>query len=251
MALCLAVAASGCTTHSPLEVSTSTIVVHAVLNAAQDIQVVAVQRTVGGVPSADPVDSAIVTIAGPDGVAMNGVEVADSILGHVYDVSLSGSHETLVAGATYQLRVTLKTGEEVTGTTTLPNAQPVAAPVTNGVFDASTDTLTLNWPAVQGATSYEVRVQSTAGVYVTYTTASSIALPGTLTSLEGKDAFVNGPVHQVVVSAVDAAYYRYYRSNSDEFTGATVQGNLSGAEGVFGSLVIVATRAFRVVKTAH
>ena len=88
-------------------------------------------------------------------------------------------------------------------------------------------------------------------MYVTYTNASSIALPGTLTSLEGKDAFLNGYDQQIVVSAVDAAYYQYYRSNSDEFTGATVQGNLMGAEGVFGSLVIVVTRAFRVVKTAQ
>ena len=134
MAACLGAVVSGCTTHTPLEVSTSTIVVHAVLNAAEDVQVVAVQRTVGGVPLASPADSAIVTITGADGVAMSGEEVADSILGRVYNVSLSAFHEKLVAGGTYQLRVKLRTGEEITGTTTIPNAQPVAAPVMGGVF---------------------------------------------------------------------------------------------------------------------
>ena len=60
-----------------------------------------------------------------------------------------------------------------------------------------------------------------------------------------------GLEHQVIVSAVDAAYYRYYRSSSDEFTGATVQGNLTGAQGVFGSLVVVTVRALQVETGAH
>jgi hypothetical protein len=246
-----AIVASGCFTRTPLEVSTSTIVVHAVLNAAQDVQVVAVQRTTGGMPLASPVDSATVTITGPDGVAMTGVEVSDSVLVRVYNVSLAAFHEQLVPGGTYHLTVKLKTGEEVTGTTTIPNAQPVPPPVTTGVFNEATDTLRLSWPAVPGATSYEVRVQSAAGVYVMYTDTTAAVLPGTLRALEGKVVFADGLDHQVIVSAVDAAYYAYYRTNSDEFTGATVQGNLAGAEGVFGSLVIVATRAFHVASTVH
>ena len=53
-------------------------------------------------------------------------------------------------------------------------------------------------------------------------------------------------VAQVTVAAVDAGYYNYYRTNSDEFTGAAVQGNLTGAQGVFGSIVVVAWQLLRV-----
>jgi hypothetical protein len=243
-------ATGGCITRTPTESTTSTIVIHAVLNATQDDQVVAVQRTTAGVPQASPVDSATVTITGPDGIAMSGVEVADSTLTRVYHVTLSTFHEQLVPGGTYQLHVRLKTGEDVTGATTIPDARPSLPPVAIVPFNEAKDTLRLSWPAVQGALGYEVRVQSVAGVYAMF--ADTIAvLPGTLRSLEGKVVFADGLDHTVIVSAVDAAYYQYYRTNSDEFTGATVQGNLSGAQGVFGSLVVLAVRALHVATTAH
>jgi hypothetical protein len=245
-----ALVALGCTTRTPTGVTTSTIVVHAVLNALDDDQVVVVQRTTAGVPQASPVDSATVTITGPDGVAMTGVEVADSALARVYRVRLSSFQEQLVPGGTYHLHVHLKTGEDVTGTTTIPNARPSLPPVAMVAFNEATDTLRLSWPAVQGAYSYEVRVQSSAGVFALFTDTSAV-LPGTLRSLEGKVVFANGLDHTVIVSAVDAAYYQYYRTNSDEFTGATVQGNLSGAQGVFGSLVVLTVRALRVATTAR
>lgn len=245
-----ALAASACITRSPLEVTTSTIVVHAVLNALQDGQVVAVQRTTDGNPLAAPVDSATVTITGPDGVAMTGVEVPDSALGRVYRVSLSAYNERLIPGASYRLRVLLKSGAEVTGTTTMPDAQAVLPPVAILPFDPATDTLRLNWPAVAGAAGFEVRVQSTAGVYALFAD-TSVTLPGSLRSIEGKPVFANGLDHQVIVSAVDAGYYAYYRTNSDEFTGATVRGNLVGAEGVFGSLVVVMVRALHVAAAAR
>jgi hypothetical protein len=242
--------AGACVTRTPTESTTSTIVVHAVLNAAQDDQIVAVQRTTAGVPLATPVDSATVTITGPDGIAMTGVEVTDSALARVYRVRLSDFHEQLLPGGTYQLHVHLKTGEDVTGATTIPDARPSLTPVAIVPFDEATDTLRLSWQAVQGALSYEVRVQSVAGVYAMF--ADTIAvLPGTLRSLGGKVVFADGLDHTVIVSAVDAAYYQYYRTNSDEFTGTAVKGNLSGAEGVFGALVVLTVRALHVATTAH
>jgi hypothetical protein len=191
------------------------------------------------------VDSALVTITGPDGVAMTGVEVADSALGRVYRVRPSAYSEALAPGGTYHLHVHIQSGADVTGETTIPNAQPSAAQPTMAAFDDATDTLRMSWPAVNGAASYEVRVQSTAGVYAQFGDTSAV-LPGTLRSLEGKIVFQVPLDHTVVVSAVDEAYYEYYRTNSDEFTGTVVQGNLTGAEGVFGSLVEVAVRGVRV-----
>jgi hypothetical protein len=248
--VCVAFVAGACVTRTPLESTTSTIVVHGVLNAVQDDQIIAVQRTTQGVPAAWPVDSATVTITGPDGIAMTGVEGQDSSLTRVYRVTLSKFHEQLTPGGTYRLHVRLKTGEEVTGTTTIPNAQPVLSPIAILPFNEMTDTIKLSWPAVPGASSYEVRVQSTAGVYALFAD-TSVVLPGTMRSFNGTAVFANGLNHTVVVSAVDANYYQYYRTTSDPFSGATVQGNLWGAEGVFGSLVIVAVRAFHVATTVH
>jgi hypothetical protein len=243
IALCALAAA--CVRETPLESATSTIVVHAVLNAANDDQIVAVQQTTHGAAMGAYVDSAVVTITGPDGVAMIGVEVPDSSLGRVYRVRLSVYGEALVPGGTYRLHVHLKSGADVTGATTIPSAQPSTAAPPMQNFDDATDTLRLSWPAVGGAASYEVRVQSTAGVYAQFGDTSAV-LPGTLRSLDGKIVFQVPLVHTVVVSAVDEAYYEYYRTNSDPFTGTAVQGNLTGAEGVFGSLVVLAVRGVRV-----
>jgi hypothetical protein len=238
LAATAALVTSACSATSPLESTTSTIVVHGVLNTLYDDQIVAVQRTMGGTPIASPVDSAIVTITGPDGVVMTGVEVTDSTLTRVYRVRLSSFHEQLTAGYTYQLHVHLKTGEDVFGTTTIPDGQPLQSVPPSRSFSSQRDTLRLNWAAVHGASSYEVRVESTASVYALFTDTSAV-LAGTLRSLDGTAVFTPGMSNLVLVSAVDANYYAYYRTNSDPFTGTAVQGNLVGAEGVFGSLVVV------------
>src|SRR5690348_983615 len=92
-ALAAAAFAAGCTSRLPLESGASTLVVTAVLNTMQDTQVVLVQRTTNGGPAAAPVDSAVVTITGPDGVEMIGVEAYDANLGRNYRVTLSAFHE--------------------------------------------------------------------------------------------------------------------------------------------------------------
>lgn len=249
-----AAACSGCLSRLPLERGASTLVVTSVLNALQDTQVVLVQRTVNGAPDPLPVDSATVTITGPDGVAMTGVEAADLNLGKHYQLALSAFHEQLVPGATYQLSVTLTTGERVTGTTTIPAAQPVSAPTDTQPFNAATDTLRLNWPPVQGAASYEVNVNAITGIYTLFSD-TTVALPGTLRSLNGDIVFGTisdgRKIVPVTVAAVDANYYRYYRTNSDEFAGAAVQGNLTGAQGVFGSIVVVGWQMLRLTSSGH
>lgn len=249
-ALLAAIASAGCFSQLPLESGASTLVVTSVLNALQDTQVVVVQRTVNGGPSPSPVDSAMVLITGPDGIAMTGVEMKDAAVGSSYRVVLSASHEQLVPGGVYRLRVALKTGEEVTGTTTIPLAQSVAPPASTESFASTTDTLRLSWPIVKAAAGYEVRVQSSAGVYAVFADTNA-TLPGTARSLDGKPVFVDGLVHAVSVSAVDAAYHNYYRTSSDEFTGAAVQGNLTGAQGVFGSLVVIGWRSLLVTAGGH
>ena len=60
-------------------------------------------------------------------------------------------------------------------------------------------------------------------------------IPGTALTLTGDEILPAGASVDVMVSAVDANYYDYYRSQSDPFAGAAPS-HLTGATGVFGSL---------------
>jgi len=252
----LVVVAGACVEHTPLESGASTIVIHAVLNGAVRNQYVVVQRTVNGNPVAAAVSGATVTITAPGGIVMTATEDHDSsavqvaagdpAISLVYLISLDQYGVNLVPGGTYQLHVHLPTGEDVTGSTTIPNASPLSTPAANATFWSTVDTLRLTWVPVPGASSYEVRISSTASTYALFAD-SAVALPGTLRGLNGTDVFTAGLTNQVVVSAVDGNYYAYYRTNSDPFTGATVVGNLSGAVGVFGSLVELVVQNLNVI----
>lgn len=253
--LAAAAAVTACEQKLPLESGASTIVVHAVLNPSVRDQYVVVQRTTNGAPAAPAVAGATVTITGPDGVAMLATEDRDTsvvnaaagnpAIGLVYRVSLDIYSDTLRPGGTYSLRIVMPTSEVVTGTTTIPSSTPAAAPADTTPFDPARDTLSLMWGSVAGAQSYEVRVSSTARTYALFTDGS-IALPGTRLTLEGAAVFAPGLTNTAVVTAVDRNYYEYYVTNSDPFTGATVAGNLTGAQGVFGSVVILVVKEMRV-----
>jgi hypothetical protein len=246
---------AGCVITTPLESGASTVVVHAVLNGAVPDQFVVVQRTVDGEPAAPAVAGATVTITAPDGTAMTATEDHDSSIVHaatgdpgialVYRISLDAYGVNLVPGGTYELRVHLPTGEDVAGSTTIPNATPTSARDTTAAFVPAMDTLRLAWQPVPGASSYEVRISSTANTYALFAD-SGVALPGTLRALNGAPVFAAGTETDIVVSAVDANYYAYYRTNSDPFTGAMVVGNLTGAVGVFGSIVELVVRDLNV-----
>jgi hypothetical protein len=249
-ALCLA-----CVQNTPLESAASTLVVHAVLNPSVRDQFVVVQRTVDGAPSAAAVPGATVTLTAPDGRVFTATELHDTTVARstpggpalklVYRVSLDQYHASLVPGATYALRVGLPTGEEVIGTTTIPNTVATTEVPTPQAFDPGRDTLRLSWVRSTAVSVYEARVQSGVNVYATFAD-SNIALPGTLRTLDGKAVFASGLMHDVIVSAVDPNYYAYYRTNSDPFTGTPVVGNLTGAVGVFGSMVEVVVRKLDV-----
>ena len=70
-------------------------------------------------------------------------------------------------------------------------------------------------------------------------------LPGTASSLEGADIFRARTLTTVVVLAVDANYYEYYRDLGDPFVGSP-PGRLKGGRGVFGSMVPIIMRQFKV-----
>lgn len=244
--------ASACLEHTPLDPGPDLVVVHGVLNPREPVQHVLVRQTTDGARYGPPVSGATVLLTAPDGATFVGTEKVNPV-----DSGQFGAPEprydiptgALTAGAAYRLRVLLPTGEVVEGETDVP-AVPFLPTATERRFDRDRDTLRLSWPRVTGARAYEVRVVAqrdtfvmvgegvyiySYGRYATYVD-TSVALPGTLKS-GSTPVFSPGSRYDVVVSAVDANYYDYYRSESEPLTATTLPTSLRGAVGVFGAIV--------------
>ncbi len=242
---------------TPLAPQQPVLVVHAVLDAGSQDQLILIERALGSgtaSPSsfnfpAAPVLGATVTITAPDGQTLSAVEdrLVDSvgaILGQ-YRVSLSRFGEApLVPGGTYALHVHTLQGEDVLGTTTVPPAVATTSSATAS-FSARSDTLRLTWIQAQGVNSYEVRIVPSASDAYAFFSDSSVALAGTTRNGVDIAVFVAGLRTTAIVSAVDANYYEYYRTASDPFTGAP-ESRLTGAIGLFGAVVPVLVEILNV-----
>jgi hypothetical protein len=162
-----------------------------------------------------------------------------------YEIEAPGAIPMVASGGTYSLHVRTPSGEEVSGTTTIPASGAFSVPAVT-VFFRLRDTLRLSWPRVPGARSYEVVIQSerSGAVYRTFTD-TAVAIAGTALTIAGDEVFYAGDDVAVMVSAVDANYYDYYRAQSDPFAGVAPS-HLIGAVGVFGSLVPILGAQLRV-----
>jgi uncharacterized protein DUF4249 len=242
----------GCVDQSPVAPSANALIVQAVLDAGRLDQYVVVQQTDGAIARQVAVDGATVSLTFPDGRVLDAAAEHDSTraerdgdeppIGTVYHFALGT--QPLTPGGRYRLRVVTPDGRIVTGTTTIPSAAPVAdTAVESTPFNLSRDTLPLAWQRVPGASGYEVRVAGQ-GIDLSVFTDTSIVL--TFESLETGigDAHL-GSTTQVVVSAVDANYYDYYRHKPDSFTGNGVISHLDGAIGLFGSIVELERRTLK------
>jgi hypothetical protein len=224
------------------------LVIHGVLDMQRDDQTVLVYRARTGLPSAvegsavsddQPVGNAQVSMTNPDGFTVP----ADRLLTSSGDCCVPGIYQfatgpfvgmALHPGGTYTLRILTPAGEVVTGTTTIPGpAEFILDP--RRIFFRQRDTLRLSWSRIPGASSYEVIIRMAFGEYRTFAD-TSFEMAGTALTIAGDEIFSSGEDTDVVVSAVDANYYDYYRSQSDPFAGAAPS-HLSGAVGVFGSIV--------------
>jgi hypothetical protein len=222
----------------PTSASRSQLVVHAVLDTRATLQRVLISRAAtGGLDSNgarrtddEPVVGAEVTIISPTGVSMPATAAATP---GEYEIQPNQFGVDVAQGGAFSLHIRTPLGEEVTGTTTVPVA-PAMDTVPLHVFFRQRDTLRLAWPAVPGAQSYEVVVQSLDIPEYRKFTDTTIVLPGTALTITGDDVFPYAPVN-VMISAVDANYYDYYRAQSDPFAGTPPRG-LTGAYGVFGSI---------------
>jgi hypothetical protein len=226
-----------------------------VLDAGAVQQYVIVQTTTGAVGALTAVAGATVTMILPNGRMIPADEIHDSTIVGVrsgeprlkvlYRFALDKFGVSIVPGGSYSLRVALPDGRVATGNTTVPVAAPVLAAGPTSTFSISRDTLALAWGRVVGARSYELHIHSPKSDLSLFAD-TSIRVFGGVRDEDGNFAFVVGAIHQVVVSAVDSNYYDYYRRSSDPFTGIGVINRLTGAIGVFGSIVEISRQTLIV-----
>jgi Domain of unknown function (DUF4249) len=244
------VIALACTNlEAPTPATESQLVVQAVLDAAAASQSILIYRArtgqnaiTGGVSEDEPVLGAVASVTGPNGVVMEAQETANP---GTYTIPA----DRPVPDSTYTLFVRTPTGEQVSGRTTVPGVgSTIVVPLTAAdTFFRLKDTLRISWPRVPGARSYEIVTRSTRSnvEYRTFTDTNAVTLPGTALTIGGHMVFPPRERVDVLVVAVDANYYDYYRAQSDPFAGAAPT-RLIGAVGVFGSLGEVFATALRV-----
>ena len=242
-------AATACVDQEPYSPSLNTLVVHAVLDATARDQYVIVQATTGQIRDQSVVTGASVEITAPDGRKLVAEQTHDSTVFRgttsmprvttVYRISLDKYGIGLVAGGTYLLRIEMLDGRVVTGSTTIPAVTPNSDAVPTMTVDRHRDTVRLAWTRVTGAKAYEVFVSTPTRVSGIFTD-TSVVLPGLMSGGNGP-LFVTG-TNTLVVNAVDANYYDYYRRTSDPFTSTGLITRLDGAVGVFGSIVPILRR---------
>jgi len=263
---------------SPVEVAspTAAIVVHAVLNPDVTEQLLLVEssltgrvdindglrfdpldpiRTAGG----SPISSADVRLLSDgDTVGVRATETIVRARGTGRYV-VPRSALAIQPGRRYRLRVRTTDGREVTGETLVPGAPPgytvgagaVAVPVS---FERSRDTLQLRWPAVRGARTYAIRVETPYGPWALFADSTQFNLSGGLRNFFADglpSVWFPGFVQTATVVAVDVNFYDYNRSGNDPFGGTGLISSVRGGIGVFGSLLNMLRREVSVTQRAR
>jgi len=268
----LALLASACEIEKvAIERPPSILSLHGMLSATAPSQVVLLEHTRNGSVQliappfdlADPVVSdegiaesgAIMTLQAPSGqlyvAAEDNTTRVDGKGQGIYRFALNGA--ALQRNAPYRLTVTTIDGATLTAETSVPGGTAAADPLgfpPDVLFDRTRDTMALQWPAVPGARSYFVRVETPHGPLSFFTESTYVRLPGTLRNadvLSLPHVFIPGFPQTVTVSAVDSNYYDWYRTRNDPISGEGLVSRVQGGIGVFGSLVRLRMQQVHVV----
>jgi len=232
----------------PIASGRSYLLIHVVLDAGAAYQELRIERVPNGFnQNVRAVSGAEVTITTPDGLHLLATEYfyprTTTTRGYML-TQLGANGIALVPGGSYTLHVRTPSGEEASGTTTVPLVPEFELPVIFPEFRRAQDTLRLQWPRVAGAAGYEVDIKNapfdSQGFFTDYTvfTDTSITIAGNARTIENQDVFRPGYSAFVSVVAVDTNYYTYYHPTTDPFAGAPPS-RLVGAIGVFGSVAPV------------
>jgi hypothetical protein len=271
----LTLAAAGCKRELiTIPATPEQLVVHGVLNPADTMQIVLIERTLTGAVGtpvvlpfdpAEPIYSdwgvaeraATTEIVAPDGTVTPGTEYSECYLvppilcggngAGVYKFFLKGS--SLVPGGKYTFHATTTKGEIISAETTIP-LTPLVTATAADTFNRSVDTLSLSWPSSPRAPAYQVRVENPDGAWSSFTDSTRVALTGGLRNPDETrlpHVFIPGLRQLVTVTAVDANMYDYYRTSNNSFVGYGAVSRVSGAYGVFGSAVTVVRRNITVI----
>jgi hypothetical protein len=241
------------------------IVVHAVLNANAGTQVILVERTLtGAIPLHDTTYNPNDPIVSGGGIPVSGarVEIVDSTglsWPAVEDIMLSTDGQgagvyrvslLIRLGMRYQLHVVTSQGEEVRAFTRVPFPEVASTGALSRTFNRDHDSVVVAWKRVAAARAYAVRVESPFGPFFLFTDSLRFRLTGELRNLFAPDlqrVFIPGFRQDILVAAVDSNFFDYYRTNNDPFTGSGIISRLSGALGVFGSMVTLNSGTLTVV----
>lgn len=261
----LAALLAGCELGSVTVVSpTPGVVVHAVLNPDAAEQVILLEetqvgridindglrytplepvRTAGGIPLSDA-DVRLLPDGDTAGVRATETVVSGRKTGR-YVVPQAAL--AVLPGRRYRLRVRTAAGAVVTGTTTVPTAnpgQPAAAPVAAPLV-RGTDTLRLAWGTVADAAIYGIRVETPEGPWFLFSDSTRFALAGGLRNffVPGLPyVFYPGFTQPLAVIAADRNFYDYNRSGNDPFGGSGLISSVQGGIGLFGSVRVLVRR---------
>lgn len=250
------------------------LVLHGVLNPADTMQIVLIERTITGAVSTpilypyDPeepitsdwgvAESKVATeITAPDGTVYPGTEVVECFQvppilcrakgGGVYKFFLKGA--TLVPGGKYTFHAVTTQGEVITAETIVP-LTPLVAATSTATFNRNVDTLALSWPTSPRAPAYQVRVENPFGAWSSFTDSTRVRLTGGLRNPDDdrlRHVFLPGFRQLVTVTALDANMYDYYRTTNNSFVGYGAVSRVEGAYGVFGAAVTVARNNVTVI----
>ena len=247
------------------------IVVHAVLNADVDEQVILVENSLTG---RVPIDTTLrFDILDPirtgGGEPLTGAEVrlfeGDDSIGVVAVETITRGLRTgryavrrarlaVLPGRRYRLRIRTPDGRVVTGETQVPSAGPGWTPGSGSTplpdtLDRSTDTLRLAWNAVPDARTYAIRVETPNGPWFLFSDSTRFALSGRLRNFfaSGLPAVWYPGFEQIAsVAAVDRNFFDYNRSGNDPFGGSGLISSVEGGIGLFGSALALLRREVAV-----
>jgi hypothetical protein len=240
------------------------IVVHAVLNAGADEQVVLVEssltgrvqinesltfdpldpiRTAGGEPLSGA-DVRLLTGTDSVGVAASETRVGARGTGRY---TVPRARLAIAPGATYRLTVRTADGRVVTGRTTVPgapanwtvNAALLSRPLD---YNRDADPLRLDWSGAPGGRTYAVRVETPFGPWALFSDSTQFTLSGGLRNFLAPglpNVFLAGFTQQMSITSVDQHFYDYNRSGNDPFGGSGLISSIDGGLGLFGSLVVL------------